>query len=266
MDTGQPHLRADGWRWIVARLWRILPTEIKIMMRSGGGFLPGTFAALLALAYGAFLALYWYVFVANLQDLHLNSQQIFNVKVLFFAMYLLFIGEAVMSYVSIDNEGAIFEHNQVIRNFIQTKIQLKYLISTLFVFANTLLLIIIFGLTNGGAGLLKFGICLLPLSVVLSIMFVFATIVFPNFDWIENTEIPTRKSYALAATVSSIFVSAAYGLAQIKNFRSFISVSLLLLGLALLLAFLLLKVSPTIVGNKVLLNKVQTKVKKKAAD
>ncbi|GAF41317.1 hypothetical protein FC83_GL000042 [Agrilactobacillus composti DSM 18527 = JCM 14202] len=237
----------------MAKLWRILPTELKIVLNSRGSYKPGTFAGIVALGYGSFLVSYWYTFVLNRQQIHGSDVQLFYIKVAFFAMFLFLSSEFIITCVAIDNEGTIMLHQQQIHNFIKTKILVKYLIAAILMFTETVVLIITYAIFNGGAQLLDFVICIVPLTCVLSVMTVFSTIVFPNFYWIDFSEMPTRKSYHLEST-SSLFVVVAMVVAFLPQQYLRITVGLFFWVIALVLAYGLIKVSPVILAKKLYLN------------
>lgn len=214
-----------------------------------------TYIGFLIMLYLFFIYLFIYLFILHINELHLSKDTLFLIQVGLICLFNLFLLEWFAIYTSIDNEGEITLHYQVIENYIFKKMRAKYIISTFHSFVNLFLLMILVGIIEGLASLFSFVLVLLPLFILGGIASVFSSTVFPKFDWLEQGDIPTYKSSFVMGAIYFVWLSMTNGIAtQIIYPKMFYFLIFLYWLLTAGVIILLIKVTPIVLKKKLLLS------------
>ncbi|MDR1522191.1 MAG: hypothetical protein LBS28_05000 [Streptococcaceae bacterium] len=213
-----------------------------------------TFLGTLLVIYLFFIYLCLYVFVFHVDKLHVSKQFLFMYKIGFFSIFYLFVFEWFATYSSIDNEGIIAIHYQVIERYISEKIKAKYLLSLFHSLIHFILLTILAIVIEITENIFAFIFLLLPMIVMGGVSSVFSSMVFPRFDWLEITDIPTKKNYAAMGMIYCLWLSMATGISsQVVHSKSFYFFIFLYWFLTIIVIVLLVRVSPIVLKEKLFL-------------
>ncbi|MDR1472971.1 MAG: hypothetical protein LBI41_00180 [Lactobacillales bacterium] len=211
-----------------------------------------TFLGTLLAVYLFFIYLCLYIFV--FKELHISKQFLFMCKVSFFSLFYLFVFEWFATYSSIDNEGDIIIHYQVIERYIPEKIKAKYLLSLLHSLIHFFLLTILAITIERTEKIFAFVFLLLPMIVMGGVSSVFSSMVFPRFDWLEITDVPTKKNYTVMGIIYCLWLAMISGISsQVINPKFFYFFIFLYWLFTIIVIVLLVRVSPIVLKKKLFL-------------
>jgi len=215
-----------------------------------------TFSGLLLALYAFFTYLCLSVFVFHVDELELKISEefLFTLRIGFFALFYLFVSEWFAAYLSIDSESETPLHYQVVEKYIQKKIKARYLWSFAHSLLHFLLLLTLAKVIQGKQSIFLFFLILLPTFCMGGVATVFASLVFPKFNWLEACDIPTYKSSLVMGSTYTLWLTMAAGVASRVIYpKIFYFLIFLYWFFTIVVVILLLRVSPIILEKKLFL-------------
>lgn len=227
--------------------------ELKVIYTTNS-FKISTFLGFILICYVAFAALYYYIYTLNASQFNSIGENLFFTKCLLFGLFIMLTVELTSSYLGIDSEGEMIIHLKVIENLIENKIYCKFLLGLFWSLVNLCLLSIVYLIFEGNNQYLEFLVVLTPLYMIGSVLPTFSSILFPNFFWLESTDVPTYRNYLAFSCFYSLWFGCSLGLLKVWGSSYYIYYIFMYYFITLVLLIVFIMVSPVIIKKKLYLN------------